>query len=61
MPQERGDLSLVEIEVEVVNGQLGPLLVDLHQVVDGHTQHQVGGLLLDAIWFKGGGVTRLLQ
>lgn len=38
VPQEGGDLSLVELEVEVVDGQLGSLLVDLHQVTDGHAQ-----------------------
>lgn len=36
----------------MVDGQLGPLLVDLHQVLDAHAQDQVGGLLLDAILFQ---------
>ena len=52
--QEGGDLALVELEVEVVDGQLGTRLVDLDQVVDGHAQHQVGGLLFDAVWLTGG-------
>ena len=58
--QEGGDLSLVELEVEVVDGQLGALLVDLHQVVDGHAQHQVGGLRFDAVWFERGKATRFV-
>lgn len=41
--EERGDLPLVELQVEVVDGQFGSLLVDFHQVSDTYAQHQVSG------------------
>lgn len=43
MAKEGGDLPLVELQVEVVDGQFGSLLVDFHQVSDAHAQDQVTG------------------
>jgi hypothetical protein len=40
MPQEGRDLVLVEVEAEVVDGTL-PVLVDLGEVADPHTQGQM--------------------
>lgn len=49
MSQERGDLPFVELEVEVVDGQLSSLLVDFHQVSDAHAQYQVCGFWFNVI------------
>lgn len=43
MAEERSDLPLEELKVEVIDGQFGSLLVDFHQVSDAHTQCQVSG------------------
>ncbi len=47
MAEERGDLALVELQVEVIDGQFGSLLVDFHQVSDVHTKDQIS-----RFWFN---------
>lgn len=49
VPQEGGDLPFIELEIEVVDCQLGTLLVDFYQVADGHTKYEVRGVGFDAI------------
>lgn len=48
--QERGDLSFVKLQVEVVHGQFSSLFVDFDQVSDAYTEDQVTGLWLYVIW-----------
>lgn len=45
--EERGDLSLVELQIKVVDSKFPPFLVDFHQVSDVHTKVQTRGL-----WFN---------
>lgn len=49
MAEERGDLPLVELQVEVIDGQFCSLLVDFHQVTDAHTEVQVVGIRFNVI------------
>lgn len=49
MAEERRDLPLEELEVEMVDGQFGSLLVNFHQVSNGHAQCQVSRLRFDVI------------
>lgn len=46
MSEEGSDLSLVEVEVEVLDGHLA-VAVHLAQVLDGHAQREVVRLRLD--------------
>lgn len=46
MTQKGGDLSFIEVEIEVVDGQLGTLLVNFDQVVHSHPQGEAGGVVL---------------
>lgn len=48
MAQEGGDLALIEIQGQAVNCHLHAISVNLHQVLNGHAQLQVGGFLLHA-------------
>ena len=47
--KKRGDLPLVELQVEMVDGKFPSLLVDLYQISDVHTQIHVSGFWLDVI------------
>lgn len=47
MAEERGNLALEELEVEVIDSQFGSFLVNFHQVSNGHAQRQVG-----RVWFN---------
>lgn len=44
MAEERRDLPLEELEVQMVHGQFGSLLINFNQVSNGHTQRQVSRL-----------------
>ena len=44
--QERGDLALVEVDAEIIDGQFVARLVDLVQVADGGPPLQVSWILL---------------
>ena len=46
--QEGHDVVLVEVEAQLVQGQLAAHLVHLGELVDAHHHGQVAGLLLDA-------------
>lgn len=49
MAEKRSDLALVELHVEVIDGQFRSLLVDFHQVSDAHTQRQISGFRFNVI------------
>lgn len=49
MAEKRGDLALVELHVEVIDGQFRTFLVDFHQVSDAHTQRQINGFWFNVI------------
>lgn len=48
MTQERSDLALIEIQGQAIDGHLHAISVNLHEVLNGHSQFQVGGFLLYA-------------
>lgn len=49
MAQERSDLPLIELQVQVVYGQFPPLLVDFHQISDAYAQNHVTGFWFNVI------------
>lgn len=48
MTQEGSDLALIEIQGQAIDSHLHAISVNLHEVLNGHTQFQVSGFLLHA-------------
>lgn len=48
--QEGGDLPLVEVQAQPIDGHMAAAAVNLHQVADGNSGLQLGGRLLHQHW-----------
>lgn len=49
MAEKRRNLALEEFKVEMIDSQFGSLLVNFHQVSNGHAQCQVSRVWFDVI------------